>query len=190
MNIPVISCQEAWRRMTETSEQGAVRNYVQSLDMSDFVVESPLFPKAVLEAYSAWNMGQDITAAQAELKSEQRGGAQGDYRNGMAVKIDNVVDCLTNFPKSKRAVIAISNDPVANHRDDAAAKCLRELHLYLDDENKLCGTMLLRAQAASIFPKNIHLVGSIMTAVAERLPQTTELGTVFYHATILVSDRA
>lgn len=174
--------------MNELSEQGPVRNFVQTLDMSDYVVETPLFPKAVLAAYSAWNMGQEISAEQAALKTEQRGGLQGDYRDGMAGKIDNVVDCLTAFPHSKRAVISISNDSAPAHSSDTDAKCLREIHLYLDG-GKLNGTMLLRAQAASIFPKNIHFVGSIMTEVASRLPKQPSLGSMFYLATVLVSDR-
>jgi hypothetical protein len=189
MNMQVKSCKSAWRDMTKASEVGQVRNYVQILDMSDYLVETPLFPKAALEAYSAWNMGQEISAQQEQFKSEQRGGSQGDYRDGMAGKIDNLVDCLTTFPKSKRAVIAVSNNPAPEHSSDTDAKCLREIHLYLDDEHKLSGTMLLRAQAASIFPKNIHLVGSIMTEVAGRLPAQPSLGTVFYLATVLVSDR-
>jgi hypothetical protein len=188
MNPEITSCESAWRRMTKLSEQGPVRNFVQTLDMSDFVVETPLFPKGVLEAYSAWNMGQGISSEQTALKTEQRGGSQGDYRDGMAEKINNVVDCLTSFPKSKRAVIVISNDPAPPHSSDADAKCLREIHFHLDD-GKLNGTMLLRAQAASIFPKNIHFVGSIMTEVADRLPQQASLGSMFYLATVLVSDR-
>jgi hypothetical protein len=189
MNPEVTTCLSAWHRMTELSEQGPMRNFVQTLDMGDYVVETALFPKAVLEAYSLWNMGQEISAEQAALKTEQRGGPQGDYREGMARKIDNVVDCLTSFPKSKRGVITISNDPAPRHSSDDDAKCLREVHLYLDDEGKLSGTILLRAQAASIFPKNIHFVGSIMSAVADRLPHQPVLGTVLYLATVLVSDR-
>ncbi len=187
--MEIQSCQSAWRRMTELSQQGQLRNFVQILDMSDYAVETPLFPKDVLEAYSAWNMEQEISAEQSALKTEQRGGAQGDYREGMAKKIDNVVDCLSLFPASKRAVITISNNPAPAHGNDADAKCLREIHLYLDEDGKLSGTMLLRAQAASIFPKNVHLVGSIMSEVATRLPQRPTLGTVFYLATVLVSDR-
>ncbi len=183
------TCQAAWREMTDVASKGAIRNYTQQLDMSDYIVETPLFPRDVLEAYSAWNMGLDLTPEQLACKTEQRGGAQGDYRDGMAAKIDNVVDCLKNYPKSKRAVISISNNAAANHRNDTDAKCLRELHLYRDDEGSLSATMILRAQAASIFPKNIHFVGSIMSAVAARLPDGPPLGTVFYLTSILVSDR-
>ncbi len=108
----------------------------------------------------------------------------------MAAKIDNVVDCLTRFPQSKRAVIAISNAPAAQHASDADAKCVRELHLYLDEAGCLSGTVLFRAQAVALFPKNIHMIGSIMSEVAMRLPGNPVLGTLFYLATILVADRS
>jgi len=35
---------------------------------------------------------------------KERGGEQGDYRDGMPAKIANVIDCLRAFPHSKRAV--------------------------------------------------------------------------------------
>ena len=108
----------------------------------------------------------------------------------MREKIANVVDCLTHFPESKRAVIAVCNNAAADHRSDDDAKCVREIHLYLDDAGQLSGTVLLRAQAAILFPKNIHMIGSIMAEVAGRLPQEPALGTLFYVTTILVSDRA
>ena len=76
------------------------------------------------------------------------------------------------------------------HSNDDEAKCLRELHLYIDDHNKLSATVVLRAQAAPLFPKNIHFIGSIMAEVAGRLPQNPPLGTVFYLSTILVADRS
>jgi hypothetical protein len=189
MERRAISCREAWQRMTDKAAQGQQRNYVQLLDMSDFTVETELFPVAALEAYSAYNMERGLDDAQQAWLSETRGGAQGDYRAGMAHKIDNVVDCLTRFPASKRAVIAISNDAMASHESDADAKCLRELHLYFDDDGKLCGSAYFRAQAASLFPKNLHMIGSIMTGVASRLPDRPALGTLFYVTTVLVSDR-
>jgi hypothetical protein len=184
------TCIAAWQHMTMISNEGQVRNFVQLLDMNDYIVETPLFPQAALQTYSRINMEKDITAEQEQYVNEQRGGAQGNYREGMRRKIDNVVDCLTRFPQSKRALITVCNEPMPDHSNDADAKCLRELHLYLDESGKLSGTVFFRAQAASIFPKNIHLVGSIMTEVAARLPQRPELGTLYYLATVLVSDRS
>lgn len=188
--MQVKSCRQAWRDMTTATQNDSVRNYVQLLDMSDYLVETDLFPQDVLEAYSAWNLEQDITEDQQQFFDALRGGGQGDYRDGMAAKIANVVDCLSSFPASKRAVITITNNPYASHRDDDAAKCLRELHFYLDDDNRLCGTVLFRAQAALIFPKNIHFIGCIMGEIAAQIPQQPRLGQLFYLATILVSDRA
>ncbi|MBT8077208.1 MAG: hypothetical protein KJO31_01470 [Gammaproteobacteria bacterium] len=176
--------------MHELSRGRATRNFVQLLDMSDYVVETELFPALVLDAYTAWNMELDVSDAQKSVMAAARGGAQGDYRSGMRGKIDNVVDCLSRFPRSKRATITIANEPMALHSNDAEAKCLREVHLYLDENGRLAGSAYFRAQAASVFPKNIHFIGSIMTEVAERLPQKPALGELFYVTTILVADRS
>ena len=183
------SCQAAWKRMCELSRDSSTRNFVQILDMSDYVVETERFPADVLDAYTPWNMELEVSEEQHSLMTAALGGAQGDYRSAMRQKIDNVVDCLTRFPQSKRAVIVTGNDPIASHSNDNEAKCLRELHLYLDENGQLGGSVYFRAQAASIFPKNIHLIGSIMTEVARRLPQTPTLGELFYVTTILVHDR-
>lgn len=190
MNLSTKSCQEAWEYMSKLCANEPVRNFFQPLDMSNFVVETELFPISALTAYSAWNMGKNLAEDQYQYMNDLRGGSQGDYRDGITQKIDNVVDCLSSFPKSKRGVITICNNAKPVHSDDENAKCLRELHLYLDDDNKLSATILMRAQAASLFPKNIHFIGSIMEEVAGRLPKNTALGTVFYLATILVADRS
>lgn len=188
-DLQTLDCRSAWRHMSDVSARGQVRNFVQRLDMSDYLVETPLFPAEALRAYSAINMEQAISDEQARYITDQRGGPQGDYHEGMQRKIANVIDCLTKYPNSKRAVLTVCNEPIPDHSDDAAAKCLRELHLYLDDAGKLSATVFFRAQAASLFPKNIHLVGSIMTQVAAHVPSKPALGTVFYLATLLVSDR-
>ncbi len=189
MTIATKNCRSAWQHMTEASKDASIRNFVQSLDMSDYLVETADFPEEVLIAYSAYNMEKKLTAAQKNLMNSNRGGAQGDYREGMAAKIANVIDCLTGYPQSKRAIITISNEPSPHHSSDVGAKCVRELQLYLDDDAKLSGTVFLRAQAAFLFPKNIHMLGSIMSAIAQRLPNKPPLGTLFYLAGILVSDR-
>ncbi len=190
MTMEQQSCRSAWMHMSAASKGQQVRNFVQLLDMSDYLVETELFPREVLEAYSAFNMEKEITAEHAQYVNEQRGGSQGDYREGMARKVANVVDCLVRYPQSKRAVITVCNEPMPDHSDDTNAKCLRELHLYLDEENKLSGTVFFRAQAAFLFPKNIHLVGSIMSEIARQLPQQPALGSLFYLATVLVADRS
>ena len=86
-----------------------IRNFAGViLDVKDVVVESELFPAAALEFYSAFNLGltdsERDADAYAKYYSAARGGGQGDYRTLIREKIDNVVDCLTKFPGSKRAV--------------------------------------------------------------------------------------
>ena len=189
MTTEIKNCHNAWQHMTEVSNNASVRNFTQSLDMSDYLVETDVFPEEVLVAYSAYNMEKELTAEQKKFMNANRGGAQGDYRDGMTAKIANVVDCLSNFPQSKRALITISNEPMPDHSSDSDAKCVRELQLYLDDDGKLSGTVFLRAQAAFLFPKNIHMIGSIMNEIAQQLPNRPTLGTLFYLAGILVSDR-
>ncbi len=185
-----LSCLETWREMTELSKHESVRNFSRDIDMSDFLVETELFPEKVLQAYSLWNLEKAVTPDLKEHFNSIRGGGQGDYRIGMSAKIDNVVDCLTQFPQSKRALITICNEPMPQHANDDDAKCMRELHLYLNADNTLNATVLFRAQAATIFPKNIHLIGSLMNEVAGRLPSTPALGHLHYLTTILVSDRS
>lgn len=187
--MKIRSCRDAWLHMTDISAGRAVHNYVQLLDMQDYLVESDLFSAAILDAYSNWNLGKDITEEQKKYFSDLRGGAQGDYRAGMRAKMANVVDCLTLFPHSKRAVIAMCNESTPKHNADDDAKCLREVYFHLDGENKLNATAIFRSQAAMLFPKNIHFIGSMMSEVAERLPQRPSLGVGFYLAVILVSDR-
>jgi len=63
---------------------------------------------------------------------------------------------------------------------------MREIHFYLE-EGKLDATVLMRAQAAEIFPKNIHFVGSLMEAVTR--PLGVQVGVLHYLATVLVSVR-
>ena len=147
------------------------------------------FSKEALKAYSTWNLELelDITTRQKYF-SEHRGGSQGDYRTGMRAKLDNVVDCLTHFPTSKRAIITIPNNASPSHRDDVEAKCMRELHFYLEGK-QLNATVLFRAQAAEIFPKNIHFIGELVAEVAERLGEGIKPGKLHYLTTILVADR-
>jgi hypothetical protein len=50
----------------------------------------------------------------------------------------------------------------------------------------------MRAQAAEIFPKNIHFVGTLMDCVATSLTnndKTIKIGQLFYLATTIVSVR-
>lgn len=131
MNDDVIAC---------TAGKTLVRNYIGQIeDMSEaaLTVETELFPADSLTFYTRYNLNTlDLTnPADAELHAKfynpARGGGQGDYRVGIQEKIDNVVDCLTKFPASKRAVITVPSRSI-DHTVDEDAKCLRELHFYLE----------------------------------------------------------
>lgn len=172
------------------------RNFVGIiLDMSPSALEvpTPLFPSEALRFYTRFNLDElspsnaEDEAAAARWLSAARGGGQGDYRAGIRAKVDNVVEALTLFPRSKRAVLTVPSAVDAAHSDDAAAKCLRELHFYLEDD-RLCCTGIMRAQAASIFPKNIHFIGSLMSRVAERLG--VAVGSYAHVVTTLVDERS
>ena len=126
------SCYETWEDMTDVAKSQPVMNYSQVINMDHYLVETELFPLETLEAYSTWNLGLPIADHQKKHFSGERGGGQGDYRDLMQDKIKNVIDCLTKFPSSKRAVITIPNNPVPNHKSDDDAKCMREIHFHLD----------------------------------------------------------
>lgn len=182
-------CRDVWRLMTEETKDGRiVRNFHQDILMDDWLIETELFSREALEAYTAWNLGRELRPEQRRWFSDQRGGSQGDYREGMSEKIDNVVDCLTRFPSSKRAVITIPNNSQPRHDSDGDAKCMRELHFHLN-EGALDATVLFRAQAALIFPKNIHFIGELMREVGARLKGQPRPGRLFYLASALVADR-
>jgi len=176
-----------------------VRNYTGEIgDMSShsYTVITDLFPAAALDFYTRFNLGtlDPGSPTDAELTrrfyNPDRGGAQGDYRVGMQRKIDNIVDCLTRYPGSKRAVLTVPLSEVTSvqvsHQDTAEAKCLRELHFYIEDGALHC-TGFMRAQAVIIFPKNIHLIGSLMALIAQRL--SVPVGTYTHFVTTLVSGR-
>lgn len=56
-----------------------------------------------------------------------------------------------------------------------------------DDERLHC-TGVMRAQAASIFPKNIHLIGTVMHHVAESLGKL--VGTYTHMVVHMIGDRS
>lgn len=176
--------------MTAITQGRTVRNFHADLDMSDYLVETDLFPREALDVYSDWNLELPVSDAdRARFFNAHRGGGQGDYREGMRAKVANVVDCLTRFPASKRAVISVVADPAASHTDTDQAKCMREVHFHLDGD-RLNGTVLFRSQAAEIFPKNIHFLGRLFAEIAPQLPGQVRPGTLHYLATVLVSDRS
>ena len=113
-----------------------VRNYlgvIEDLSSPDrAVVETELFPRGALDYYTAKNMGWPVSDADtAAWQMNERGGAQGDYRDGMQAKIANAIDCLRTHPDSKRATIPIpfatEGSSTVDWRDAGQTKCCREL---------------------------------------------------------------
>jgi thymidylate synthase len=176
--------------MTAITEGRTVRNFRADLDMNDSVVATELFPLEALDVYSDWHLELPVNDAdRARYFNSHRGGGQGDSRAGMRDKLANVVEGLTLFPASKRAVISVVADPAAHHTDTDNAKCMREVHFHLDGDH-LDGTVLFRSQAAEIFPKNIHFLGRLFAEIAAQLPGDVQPGSLHYLASVLVSDRS
>eukprot|EP00299_Pterocystis_sp_00344_P008113 c2941_g1_i1.p1 GENE.c2941_g1_i1~~c2941_g1_i1.p1 ORF type:complete len:211 (-),score=37.26 c2941_g1_i1:21-653(-) len=181
-----------------TSEGGdfTVRNFVGVIDVISppeaAVVETELFPRGALEYYTKKNMGWDYSEEEHRLYFlPERGGEQGDYRDGMQEKIANVIDCLRTEPRSKRAIIPIpfSNEGsrTVDWHNQGQTKCCRELHFYIED-NKLKCTGILRMQNASIYPKNIHFFATLICYVANELG--LEVGEYTHWITNLCHDRS
>lgn len=181
-----------------------VRNFVgvvEDMGEDKLAVETELFPRDALEFYTHHNLGEaappDADGRMAALAERfytpERGGGQGDYRAGMKAKVDNVVDCLAGFPGSKRAVLAVAfsggkDSAEVRHDQTDEAKCLREIHFYVDEaDGRVHATGFMRAQAASIFPKNVHFIGSLMREVASRLGRG--VGSYTHMVTSLVGER-
>jgi hypothetical protein len=172
-----------------------VRNFVaviQDISPAASLVETELFPAGALEYYTKKNMGWDYTDEEyKEWQLAERGGAQGDYRDGMQKKIANVIDCLKTEPLSKRAVIPIpfslQGSETVDWKDQGENKCCRELHFYLED-GKLKVTGLVRMQNANIFVKNIHFFATLIDHVAKELG--VEVGEYTHWITNLCHDRS
>eukprot|EP00924_Labyrinthula_sp_SR-Ha-C_P002412 snap_masked-scaffold_16-processed-gene-3.17-mRNA-1 protein AED:0.09 eAED:0.09 QI:0/0/0/1/1/1/2/0/244 len=156
------------RDITKPGGDYTVRNFVGVIhEMSPpekTLVPTELFPIDALEYYTNKNLELEVTKeAEKKFKTDMRGGAQGDYTDGMQLKIKNVIDCLKEVSVSKRAVITIpfssEGSKFANYKDQGQTKCLRELHFYIED-NKLKCTGIFRMQNANIFPKNIHFIAN------------------------------
>ena len=165
---------------------------ITSLTLETATLETALFPAAALSYYSALNLGEIDAAnpAHAALTaawySPERGGPQGDYREGMPAKVANVIDALQRFPLSKRAVLTVPNRN-ASHEVDADAKCLRELHFWVGEDARLHCSGFMRAQACSIFPKNIHFIASLLGRVAQATGR--QPGSYTHSVTTLTSGR-
>lgn len=178
-----------------TGAYSIVRNYcgvVNNMSKEELVIETDLFPREALVFYTNHNLLLPVEeAAKAKYYTAARGGGQGDYRDGITEKIDNVKQCLTEFPHSKRAVLTVPYSSVfskdVKHQDTNEAKCLRELHFYIENDDKLHCSGFMRAQAASIFPKNIHFIGSIMHLIGDSIGK--EVGSYTHFVTTLTNER-
>eukprot|EP00978_Attheya_sp_CCMP212_P027221 scaffold91019_cov49-Attheya_sp.AAC.4 len=191
------TAKELYEHILEITKPGGelvVRNFVgviEDIRPAPSLVETDLFPRGALEYYTKKNMGFDYTQEEYDQwQLAERGGEQGDYREGMQAKISNVIDCLKKEPLSKRAVIPIpfnsEGSESADWTNQGQNKCCRELHLYLE-EGKLKCTAIVRMQNANIFVKNIHFFSTLLDYVAKELG--VELGEYTHWVTNLCHDR-
>tara|TARA_Y100000768_G_scaffold47596_1_gene31110 strand:+ start:1555 stop:2154 length:600 start_codon:yes stop_codon:yes gene_type:complete len=171
---------------------------IEEFNKENATVLSDLFDLETLDYYARKNCGFPVTKDEIKkYETEYRGGLQGDYSSDMNSKIENIVESLTNFPASKRAVVMMNNK-WWSHDDTDEAKCCRELHFYLT-KSKYDNTMLLnctgifRAQAVDIMPKNFFFVYKILEVINEKLNiQTNQkymIGSYTHFVTILVPTR-
>ena len=83
-----------------------MRNFVgviEDISPEASLVETELFPRGALEYYTKKNMGWDYTEEECkQWQLNERGGAQGDYREGKSSAI--VLSCFPCFPSSSRRI--------------------------------------------------------------------------------------
>jgi hypothetical protein len=175
------TAKELHQRLVDLTTAGGggefiVRNFVgviEDISIEASTVQTDLFPVGALEYYTKKNMGWEYSQEEYDTwQMAERGGAQGDYREGMQAKISNVIDCLKTEPLSKRAIIPIpfAEEPSASvdWTNQGQTKCCRELHFYLEDGKLKC-TGIIRMQNANIFVKNIHFFATLIDYVAKEL---------------------
>jgi len=184
---------ESMRALLSSAAPKPVRNFtgvIARVDADNIVIESAPFHRENLQFYTRYNMGLTTDAEHAQhsdwFKKAQF--PQGDYRFRMPEKMATLVDCLTKFPSSKRAVLSVVPSSAGfDHSRDGEAKCLRELHFYIEDGQLHCSGYM-RAQAALIFPKNIHFIGSVMLSLGKSLGRP--VGSYTHSVTTLVADQS
>jgi hypothetical protein len=170
---------------------------IPCLTLASATLETELFPEPALRFYGLLNLGEldpagcpEHAALQQAWYSPSRGGPQGDYREGMQAKLANVIAALQAFPLSKRAVLTVPNRSI-DHSCDEDAKCLRELHFWLDagpgGDGRLHCSGFMRAQACSIYPKNIYFIALLLQRVASALGK--EVGSYTHFITALSTGR-
>ena len=186
---------DAAAMLADMEKSVPTHNYIGTiaeLTLPAATLETALFPAAALDYYSARNLGEidaanpQHAALTAAWYSPARGGPQGDYREGMPAKVANCIEALQRFPHTKRAVLTVPQRNVS-HEVDADAKCLRELHFWVGQDQRLHCSGFMRAQACSIFPKNIHFIASLLDRVARATGR--EAGSYTHFVTTLTSGR-
>jgi len=179
--------------MERIAQEGLFYNYSSCIDsLEHSVIITDLFPEEALNAYTKYNMGFDVNSTEQSYFSAQRGGNQGDYREGITVKIEVAAEQLQADPKAV-SFILIPNDPDPDIENDAAHKCLQIVQCWLVEDGsgkrRLDLSVTLRAQATEIFPKNIHFIAAIQSALVERLGSKIVAGKLYYYAAILSAGR-
>ena len=183
-------------------DQAPIFDFVGAIDSfteENALIETELFDEHALKYYAKKNCCMEVSKKEKELfETEYRGGSQGDYSTEMIMKIDNVVESLSTFPNTKRAVIMMNNN-WWSHDDTDEAKCCRELHFRLTPSEikntqwKISCTGFFRAQAVDIMPKNFYFVYNIKEVVrakiVDSLGSNIETGSYTHFVTTLVPTR-
>jgi hypothetical protein len=90
------------RHRTSQAGDYIVRNYcavIADMRPEAVLVETELFPRGAIEFYTAKNMGWEYTKEQeAEWQLVERGGGQGDYRDGMKARTAPAKSCSLFIP--------------------------------------------------------------------------------------------
>lgn len=182
----------------EVSPTNNFTGSINDFSKENATIETDLFDLETLDYYARKNCGFEVTKEeQAKFETEYRGGLQGDYSLEMDQKISNVVDSLIKYPQSKRSVIMMNNTWWM-HDDTDEAKCCRELHFYLTQEDESDAVLLncsgiFRAQAVDIMPKNFFFVYKIMEVINNQLKKSDtknyKIGSYTHFVTILVPTR-
>jgi len=183
------------RQITAPGGEFVAHNFcgvIADISPSASLVETDLFPAGALHYYTKKNMGWEYTSEEYDAwQLPERGGEQGDYRDGMASKIANVIDCLKQEPWSKRAVVpipySIDGSATIDWKDPGQNKCCRELHFYIENGLLKC-TGIVRMQNANIFVKNIHFFATLINHVADELG--LKVGEYTHWITNLCHDRS
>lgn len=185
------------RELTEPNPKKAFRNFVgviQEINRKSITIETELFPEDALDFYTKHNMNLITPEKNPKLYEKfynnLRGGGQGNYSYKFQEKFQNIVDCLTKFPDSKRAVLTMPYSKKYSHEvahnDDEEQKCLRELHFFIEEGTLHCSGFM-RSQASIIFPKNMHFIGTVMLDLSDVLKIKT--GCYTHFITTLVDGR-